>query len=87
MAERLAADALAPHPDDPVVKMAHALKTKPGRALYGQRKCTVEPVFGVIKQIMGFRQFSLRGLQATSGAWKRVALAYILKRMHLLAAG
>jgi IS5 family transposase len=87
LAERLAADAPAPHSDDPVVKMAHALKTKQGRACYGQRKCTVEPVFGIIKQIMGFRQFSLRGLQATSGEWKLVALAYNLKRMHVLAVG
>ena len=87
LAERLAADAPAPHTDDPVVKMAHTLKTKQGRACYGQRKCSVEPVFGIIKQIMGFRQFSLRGLQATSGEWKPVALAYNLKRMHVLAAG
>lgn len=85
--ERLAADAPAPQTDDAVVKMAHALKTKQGRARYGQRKCSVEPVFGIIKQIMGFRQFSLRGLQATSGEWKLVALAYNLKRMHVLAAG
>jgi transposase len=85
--ERLAADAPEPHTDDPVVNMAHALKTKQGRALYGKRKGTVEPVFGIIKQIMGFRQFSLRGLQATSGEWKLVALAYNLKRMHVLTAG
>jgi transposase len=85
--ERLAADAPAPQTDDPVVKMAHALKTKQGRARYGQRKCTVEPVFGIIKQIMGLRQFSLRGRQATSGEWKLVALAYNLKRLHVLAAG
>jgi transposase len=85
--ERLAADAPEPDSDDPVIKMAHALKTKQGRAQYGKRKCTVEPVFGIIKQIMGFRQFSLRGLEATSGEWKLVALAYNLKRMHVLAAG
>jgi len=85
--ERLAADAPAPQTDDPVLKMAHTLKTKQGRTCYGQRKCTVEPVFGIIKQIMGFRQFSLRGLQATSGEWKLVALAYNLKRMQVLAAG
>lgn len=85
--ERLAADAPAPQTDDPVVKMAHTLKTKQGRTCYGQRKCSVEPVFGIIKQIMGFRQFSLRGLQATSGEWKLVALAYNLKRMYVLAAG
>jgi hypothetical protein len=44
-------------------------------------------VFGIIKQIMGFRQFSLRGLQATSGEWKLITMAYNLKRMHVLAAG
>jgi transposase len=87
LAERLAPDAIAPETNDPVVKMAHALKSHKGRALYGQRNCTVEPVFGIIKQIMGFRQFSLRGLQATSGEWKWVAMAYNLKRMHVLAAG
>jgi transposase len=85
--ERLAADAPEPNSDDPVIKMAHALKTKQGRAQYGKRKCTVEPVFGIIKQIMGFRQFSLRGLQATSGEWKLITMAYNLKRMHVLAAG
>ena len=85
--ERLAPDAPEPESNDPLVKMAHTLKTKQGRAQYGKRKCTVEPVFGIIKQIMGFRQFSLRGLQATSGEWKLVAMAYNLKRMHVLAAG
>jgi transposase len=85
--ERLAADAPEPDSDDPVVNMAHALKTKLGRAQYGKRKCTVEPVFGIIKQIMGFRQFSLRGLEATSGEWKLITMAYNLKRMHVLAAG
>ena len=65
--------------------MAHALKTQTGRALYGQRKCTVEPVFGIIKHVMGFRQFSLRGLAAVSGEWKLVAMAFNLKRMHVLA--
>ena len=85
--ERLTADAPESDSDDPVVKMAHALKTKQGRAQYGKRKCTVEPAFGIIKQIMGFRQFSFRGLQATSGEWKLVAMAYNLKRMHVLAAG
>ena len=85
--ERLAADTSEPDSDDPVVKMAHTLKTKQGRVLYGKRKGTVEPVFGIIKQIMGFRQFSLRGQQATSGEWKLVAMAYNLKRMHVLMAG
>jgi hypothetical protein len=65
--ERLAVDAPEPNSDDPVVNMARALKTRQGRAQYGKPKCTVEPVFGVIKQMMGFRQLSFRGLQATSG--------------------
>jgi hypothetical protein len=57
--------------------MAHALKTQQGRrAQYGRRQCTVEPLFGIIKQIMGFRQFSVRGLAATPSEWKRVARAY-----------
>jgi hypothetical protein len=67
--------------------MAHTFKTKQGRAQSGKRKGNAGPVFGIIKQIMGFRQFSLRGLQATSGEWKLVAMAYNLKRMHVLAEG
>jgi hypothetical protein len=67
--------------------MVARLKTKQGCALYGKRKCTVEPVFGIIKQIMGFRQFSLRGLQATDSEWKLVSKAYNLKRMHVLMSG
>jgi hypothetical protein len=46
---------------------------------------TVEPVFGIIKQVLGFRQFSLRGLEAVSGEWRPVAMAFNLKRMHVLA--
>ena len=86
LAERLAPDAPPPETDDPVIKMAHELKTQKGRALYGKRKCTVEPVFGIIKQVMGFRLFSLRGLEAVSGEWKLVTMAFNLKRMHVLAA-
>jgi transposase len=85
LAERLAPDAPPPDTDDPVVQMAHELKTQTGRALYGKRKSTVEPVFGIIKQVMGFRQFSLRGLASVSGEWKLVTMAFNLKRMHVLA--
>ncbi len=84
--ERLAPDAPPPTTDDPVVKMASELKTQKGRALYGRRKCTVEPVFGIIKPVMGFRQFSWSGLQAVSGEWKLVTMAFNLKRMQVLAA-
>ena len=64
--------------------MAWRLKTKAGRARYAQRKATVEPVFGIIKQVMGFRQFSRRGLAAVAGEWTLVTLAFNLKRMHVL---
>lgn len=85
LAERLAPDAPEPETADPVVKMAWTLKTKAGKARYAKRKSTVEPVFGIIKQALGFRQFSLRGLEAVTGEWKLVALAFNLKRMHVLA--
>ena len=83
--ERLSPDAPAPETDDAVALMAHQLKTGPGRAAYGRRKCTVEPVFGIVKQVLGFRQFSLRGLEAVAGEWKLVTMAYNLKRMHAMA--
>jgi len=68
-----------------IERMRHRLKTKQGRALYGQRKCTVEPVIGIIKSVLGFRQFLLRGLENVQGEWNLVALAWNLKRMHVLA--
>ena len=78
----------APPPADasPVVKMAHKLRTELGQAIYRLRKCTVEPVFGIIKETLGFRQFSLRGLAAVAGEWCLVCLAFNLKRLHVLAA-
>src|ERR1035437_5595627 len=54
------------------------------RARYALRKQTVEPVFGIIKSVMGFRQFSLRGLQNVTGEWTLVCLAWNLKRMAVL---
>lgn len=85
--QRLAPDMLQPESADALVKMAWKLKTQRGRALYGKRKSTVEPVFGIIKQVLGFRQFSLRGLDAVAGEWKLVTMAFNLKRMQALAAG
>jgi transposase len=67
-----------------IVKMAHKLQTEIGKAIYRLRKCTVEPVIGIIKEIIGFRQFSLRGLVAAAGEWCLVCLAFNLKRMHIL---
>jgi len=79
----------APPPEDasPMVKMAYKLKTEIGQEIYKLRKSTVEPVIGIIKEIMGFRQFSLRGLAAAAGEWCLVCLAFNLKRLHVLLAG
>lgn len=69
-----------------VEAMRHDLKTKRGRQLYALRKCTVEPVFGLIKQVMKFRQFMLRGLHSARGEWSLVCLAWNLRRMNALRA-
>ena len=87
--ESLLAQILEPPPDDasPREKMAFKLRTKIGQAIYRLRKCTVEPVIGIIKEILGFRQFSLRRLTAAAGEWCLVCLAFNLKRLHVLMAG
>ena len=64
--------------------MIHRLKTQAGRSIYRLRKQTVEPVFGIIKSVMGFRQFSLRGLRQVQGEWSLVCLAWNIKRMAVL---
>jgi transposase/IS5 family transposase len=71
---------------DAVEKMKWRLQTPAGRKLYARRKTTVEPVFGIIKAAMGFRQFLLRGLQAAGGEWTLVCMAWNIKRLHVLAA-
>ena len=65
--------------------MKHRLKTKSGKAVYATRKSTIEPVFGIIKSVMGFRQFLLRGLDAVKGEWDLVCIAFNLKRLYALA--
>jgi len=75
-----------PPPEDasPQVRMAYKLKTAVGKAIYGARKYTVEPVRGIITEVLGFRQFSLRGAVAAAGEWLLVCLAFNLKRFHSL---
>jgi transposase len=68
----------------PIQLMAYKLRTEIGKAIYRLRKSTVEPVIGIIKEVLGFRQFSLRGLPAVTGEWMLVCLAYNLKRLHTL---
>jgi transposase len=75
----------APGPDASAKEhMAHRLKTAVGRALYRLRKQTVEPVFGIIKEVMGFRRFMLRGRAKVSLEWTLVCLSYNLKRLFTL---
>jgi hypothetical protein len=57
------------------------LKTPEGRKLYALRKQTPEPVFGIIKSVLGFRQFLLRGLDKVRGEWSLVTMAWNIKRM------
>ena len=71
-------------PADAVERMRHRLKTRAGRASYGKRKQTVEPVFGIIKAGMRFRQFLLRGLEAVRGEWSLVTMAWNIRRMAVL---
>ena len=76
-----------PLPDEAnsVDAMTHRLKTPTGKSVYATRKSTVEPVFGIIKSVMGFRQFLLRGLDSVKGEWDLVCIAFNLKRLYALA--
>jgi Transposase DDE domain len=67
--------------------MNYRLKTAAGKAKYKLRQQTVEPVFGIIKSVLGFRQFLLRGREKVGLEWQWVCLAYNLKRLHLMGAG
>ncbi len=83
--ERFEKAPAAPDDPTPVEAMAHRLKTLQGRALYALRKQTPEPVFGIIKSVLGFRQFSLRGLEKARGEWSLVTMAWNIKRLFALA--
>lgn len=81
-----AAPAAPPEGASAVQKMAHRLKTPEGKKVYGLRKQTPEPVFGIIKSVMGFRQFLLRGLHNVRGEWDLVTMAWNIKRLFVLRA-
>jgi hypothetical protein len=68
----------------PKIKMAYELQTEEGKSFYRLRKCTAEPVIGIIKETMRFRQFSLRGLAKVAGEWNLGCLAFNFKRLHRL---
>jgi transposase len=86
LAERFAPAPPPPDNPTPVAAMAHRLKTPEGRALYALRKHTPEPVFGIIKSALGFRQFLLRGLDNVRGEWNLLTMAYNVKRLFARAA-
>jgi len=81
LAERFADAPPPPDAPTPLKTMAHRLKTPEGKTLYGLRKHTPEPVFGIIKSALGFRQFLLRGLDNVRGEWSLVTMAWNIKRM------
>ncbi len=82
--ERFAPVPPAPENPTPVEAMAHRLVTPDGKKLYALRKHTPEPVFGIIKSVLGFRQFLLRGLDRVRGEWSLVTMAWNMKRLFAL---
>ena len=85
--ERMKAPTECPEGADAVTAMQHRMQTAEGKAIYGKRKATVETVFGVIKEVLGFRRFHLRGLRGAEGEWTLVCTAWNLKRLHVLVGG
>src|SRR5271166_716062 len=84
LSERFAGAPPAPAKPTPVEAMAHRLRTPEGKKLYALRKHTPEPVFGIIKSVLGFRQFLLRGLDNVRGEWSIVTMAWNMKRMFAM---
>jgi transposase len=82
--ERFAEPPPAPENPTPVEAMLHRLATPEGKKLYALRKQIPEPVFGIIKSALGFRQFLLRGLDKVRGEWSLVTMAWNMKRMFVL---
>ena len=70
--------------DPRLIRMRDKLRSEEGKAIYSRRNHTVETAFGIIKEVMGFRGFSLRGHQKVTGEWNLVCLSYNLKRLHNL---
>jgi len=84
--QRFSEDPEPPQNATAVQAMRHRLQTQEGKAVYAKRKATVETVFGIVKEVQGFRQFLLRGLDAVKGEWSLVCIGWNLKRMHALSA-
>jgi len=83
--ERFSDPGEPPDEESGLEAMAYRLETRKGRSFYGRRKGTAEPIFGIIKEVLGIRQFLLRGLEKVKGEWALIRCAFNLKRMHRLA--
>jgi hypothetical protein len=64
-----------PEDADAVTAMQHRLRTPEGKAMYARRKSTLETVFGIVKEVVGFRHFHLCGFEAAQGEWNLVCMA------------
>lgn len=84
LAERCTPAPEAPENPDTMTAMKYRMQTPEGKAFYARRKSTVEPVFGIIKEVMGFRRFMLRGFKAVQGEWLLVCIAFNMKRLCAL---
>ena len=82
--ERFSEDPEPPPNATAVQAMRHRLQTQEGKAVYAKRKATVETVVGIVKDVLAFRQFLLRGLEAVQSEWSLVCIGWNLKRMHAL---
>lgn len=82
--ERFAKAPPAPETPTPLEAMTYQLQTPGGKKLYALRKQVPEPVFGIIKSVLGFRQFLLRGIDRVRGEWSLVTMAWNMKRMFAL---
>ncbi|WP_259048532.1 transposase [Salinibacter ruber] len=82
--ERFSEPEGTPEEESGLEAMAYRLETREGKDFYGRRKGTAEPIFGIVKEAMGIRQFLLRGLEKVKGEWALIRCAFNLKRMHRL---
>ena len=82
--ERFAKAPPAPENPTPLEAMTYQLQTPGGKKLYALRKQVPEPVFGIIKSVLGFRQFLLRGIDRVRGEWSLLTMAWNMKRMFAL---
>lgn len=71
--------------DPGMIAMDAKMRTPEAKRQYRKRQKSVEPVFGIIRNVIGFNQFALRGMSKVAGEWSLVALAYNMKRVHRLA--